>query len=198
VGGGRRPPERARQCAPAHPLAATRRHHARLRLRCPGGVLAPALLGLPTGWSPHWGFEPQHWAPAAAIAASARTCRDEGCSPHEEPLRQLDCSIVRPLHWLVNQKQCSVPQVDFPLGDGDDPHGFACAGSEVNCYYKHKHLRAAFSNIPAAAKDGSNVSTKVGICRSGVFGQTLRSERMPAQIGVAPKAQMQLHRLLHR
>jgi hypothetical protein len=55
-------------------------------------------------------------------------------------------------------------QVDFPLGDGDDPHGFACAGGEVSCYYKHKHLRAAFSNIPAAAKDGSSVSTKVGRC----------------------------------
>lgn len=53
--------------------------------------------------------------------------------------------------------------MDFPLGDGDDPHGFACTGREVKCYYKHKHLRAAFSNIPAAAKDGSNVSTKVRI-----------------------------------
>ena len=67
-------------------------------------------------------------------------------------------------------------QVDFPLGDGDDPHGFACVGREVKCYYKHKHLRAAFSNIPAAAKDGSNVSTKVsrhsGACkryRTSVF-----------------------------
>jgi cell cycle checkpoint protein len=60
-------------------------------------------------------------------------------------------------------------EVDFPLGDGDDPHGFACVGREVKCYYKHKHLRAAFSNIPAAAKDGSNVSTKVMIDSQGLM-----------------------------
>lgn len=63
---------------------------------------------------------------------------------------------------MFRQLRAPAPQVDFPLGDGDDPHGFACAGGKVNCYYKHKHLRAAFSNIPHAAKDASNVSTKVG------------------------------------
>lgn len=48
------------------------------------------------------------------------------------------------------------------MGDGADPHGFACAGGEVTCYYKHRHLRAAFCNIPHTAKDASSVSTKVG------------------------------------
>ena len=92
-----------------------------------------------------------------------------GCSPgqawsHAPPAASAQCRScrgqLRPAVAL-----CFVPQVDFPLGDGDDPHGFACAGSEVNSYYKHKHLRAAFSNIPAAAKDSSTVSTKVGMCR---------------------------------
>lgn len=59
------------------------------------------------------------------------------------------------------------------MGDGADPHGFACAGGEVTCYYKHRHLRAAFCNIPHTAKDASSVSTKVGRCVARLFSQLL-------------------------
>ena len=84
-----------------------------------------------------------------------------------------DFSVHPAIQTHQKQAQLCWPQVDFPLGDGDDPHGFACVGREVTCYYKHKHLRAAFSNIPAAAKDGSNVSTKVSKHSGHVSSPTL-------------------------
>lgn len=60
-------------------------------------------------------------------------------------------------------------QIDLPVDDGEVLHGFSCDAEEVTCSFKHKHLRAAFCNLPHNQKDASNVSTKVSIDSQGLM-----------------------------
>lgn len=87
--------------------------------------------------------------------------------------RRGTCTVVlgrHPPSLLMRASGAGALEVDFPTSGGNNLHGFNCTVDTMACSYKHKHLKAAFCNVPTQQKEYlGGMSTKVHIDESAMM-----------------------------